>query len=336
MISNLMIDCIIRIVEEKRKPVSIRTREITADEATQIWGMMGYLWLVKDTARMQAYETAINGCVKDKTVLEIGTGALAPLARMCVKAGAKKVYAIEANTKAVEICRENLRRDNLTSKIEVVHGLSYDVSLKEKADVLVHEVVGNMGSEEGMVRLVHDAKKRLLKENASFIPLECSVDVVPVEKPTFINPPFFIIANLYRFILWRFKVTKKMSYYWNFPKTNFISDPLEYERKRFGYDLELEEKRELTFKIEKESRFNGFLFWNNILASKNNTINTLRGSSWPAVFIPVTRKSIKLSPGDGIILKTYQDLRINPKYQFKALVKTGKTIVEFETIKIGR
>jgi predicted nicotinamide N-methyase len=41
------------------------------------------------------YEAAINAGVKDKVVLEVGTGAYAILAIMCARAGAKHVYAME-------------------------------------------------------------------------------------------------------------------------------------------------------------------------------------------------------------------------------------------------
>ncbi len=129
---------------------------------------------------MEAYRQAIQKCAKDKVVLEIGTGALAPLVRMCAEAGAKKVYAIEANPRAVEIAIKGLQRDGSQEKIEILEVFYFDIlALPEKPDILVHKLIG-LGSSEGMVRIIDDIKTRLLDEETIFIPLSCNVNVAPV------------------------------------------------------------------------------------------------------------------------------------------------------------
>jgi protein arginine N-methyltransferase 1 len=53
-----------------------------------------------DVVRTEAYRRALQNVVHDKTIVDIGTGALALLAIFAAEAGARKVYAIEANAEA--------------------------------------------------------------------------------------------------------------------------------------------------------------------------------------------------------------------------------------------
>jgi hypothetical protein len=54
-----------------------------------------YTGMRDDTARTRAYEQAIQAAVQGKTVVDLGTGALALLAIIAAKAGASHVYPIE-------------------------------------------------------------------------------------------------------------------------------------------------------------------------------------------------------------------------------------------------
>ncbi|MGH8603217.1 MAG: amino acid adenylation domain-containing protein, partial [Gammaproteobacteria bacterium] len=64
-----------------------------------------YYAMSHDERRNTSYKVAINGAVRDKAVLDIGTGKDAILARFCVEAGARKVYAIEILEESYEQAR---------------------------------------------------------------------------------------------------------------------------------------------------------------------------------------------------------------------------------------
>ena len=68
------------------------------------------------------------------------------LALIAARAGARKVYAIEANAEAVRRAREAVSRatDVPPGVIEVLEGFSTAVTLPEKADLLVAEIVGSI------------------------------------------------------------------------------------------------------------------------------------------------------------------------------------------------
>ena len=57
-----------------------------------------------------------------------------------IKAGAKKVYALE-KTDAVHLAKEIARANHCSDQIEFVHGNSKEIELPEKADVLISETL---------------------------------------------------------------------------------------------------------------------------------------------------------------------------------------------------
>lgn len=296
--------------------------------------MLYYLFMVKARVRMKAYRQAIQQYAKDKVVLEIGTGALAPLARMCAEAGAKKVYAIEANPQAVEIARKGLQRDGLQEKIEILEGFSFDIlALPEKTDILVHELIG-LGSGEGMVRIIEDIKRRLLDEKTIFIPLSCKVNVAPVTWQIFdylTNRVFnLIVKRLSRDILLGKKYEENTNLYLvlNFLKKNFLAGPLEYENVIFNNNLLLTEMREPKFCINKDTLFSGFLFWNSITVSEENIINCFHPTCWANRFISFCQEPLKLLSGDSFVLKTFTDLITNARYEFQSYLMRGEEKLE--------
>merc|ERR1719343_898986 len=116
-----------------------------------------------DGPRTEAYRAAINarlGAMPGAVVVDIGTGALALLAIMAARAGAKKVYAIEINPGAAKLAREAVARQ----QIEVIEGNSMEVELPERADLIVSELIGSIATQEGVEPIIKDAEKRFLKE----------------------------------------------------------------------------------------------------------------------------------------------------------------------------
>ena len=96
------------------------------------------------------------------TVLDIGTGPYALLAIAAARAGAKKVYTIEANAEAAKRARATLSKADIApGVVEVVEGFSTSISLPEKVDVLVAEIAGSVASEEGCYATIRDAQARL-------------------------------------------------------------------------------------------------------------------------------------------------------------------------------
>lgn len=128
--------------------------------------------LLNDAIRMAAYRKAIQSAVKPGMVVaDVGAG-LGVLSRMAIDAGAKKVYAIEFDADTIA----NADRDE---KIIWKQGLSGDIHLPEKVDVIVSETLGSLALDENTLPTLIDARKRFLKRGGTIIPQSLKLFVAP-------------------------------------------------------------------------------------------------------------------------------------------------------------
>jgi protein arginine N-methyltransferase 1 len=133
-----------------------------------------------DRPRLQRYGEALAELVRPGDVvvdLASGTGILGLLA---CRAGAARVYAIEGGPIA-GLARDIARVNGYGDRIQVVHGDASDVVLPERADLLVSDQIGRFGFDAGLLALVEDARRRLLKPDARLIPATLDLMVAPVE-----------------------------------------------------------------------------------------------------------------------------------------------------------
>jgi SAM-dependent methyltransferase len=143
--------------------------------------------MVDDEKRTPLFERAIRERLSgttDRVVLDLGTGPFAVFALAAARAGAKKVYAIEAQPEAAQRAREVIKRatDVPQGTIEIVEGFSTRVTLPEKVDLCVAEIIGSIASEEGLHATIRDAQARHMKrpfDPASYIPTRCQTFAAP-------------------------------------------------------------------------------------------------------------------------------------------------------------
>jgi len=119
-------------------------------------------------------------CPRD-VVVDIGTGT-GILAVAAARAGAAHVYAVEA-TEIASVARAVFEANGLTERITLIQGWSTEIELPERADVLVSEIVGNDPWDERILEVTQDARKRLLKPTARFVPGRMRVFGLPVTVP---------------------------------------------------------------------------------------------------------------------------------------------------------
>jgi hypothetical protein len=121
-----------------------------------------------DVSRTPPFAEAIAARLSESpkgtlVVLDIGTGPYAVLALLAAEAGARKVYALEVNPDAARRARETIEAAGWSDVIQVLEGFSTSISLPEKADLVVSEIVGSIASEEGLHATIADAHARLVK-----------------------------------------------------------------------------------------------------------------------------------------------------------------------------
>ena len=146
----------------------------------------------------RAIEKRFDGKQGELVVLDIGTGPEALLALMAARAGARKVYAIEANPEVAKRAVQAIANaeDVKPGTVTLVVGFSTEVILPEKVDLVLAEIVGSVASEEGAYATIRDAQARHLKDPysaSSYIPISIQTVAAPASYALHyaLGPPKF-------------------------------------------------------------------------------------------------------------------------------------------------
>lgn len=135
------------------------------DSAAQYWSMTeGVFNCLIDEKRTKAFAKAIKRTVqKGDVVVDMGTGT-GILALLAAKAGAKKVYAVEIDKNNIATLRDTFAINGYRDVIEVVEGSILEVSLPEKVDVIIGEMIATALIEELQVPAVNHVLKFAKKD----------------------------------------------------------------------------------------------------------------------------------------------------------------------------
>lgn len=138
--------------------------------------------MLNDRLRMNAYARAIKAAVlPGMLVLDLGTGT-GILAQWALEAGAARVYGIEVNEKILAVAVDKLQRAGVADRFTPLHGMSYDIHLPEPVDLIMSEILGNIGDNEDCARILDDARRRFLKPSGTMLPLDVTTFFVPVSS----------------------------------------------------------------------------------------------------------------------------------------------------------
>ena len=161
-------------------------------EVSRGYGAPGiHVSMLRDDARTVAYLAAIRECVRpDDVVLDIGTGT-GVLAVAAPEAGARQVYAIEANPKTARFARALISGSPHRERIQLIEGWSTEAQLPERCDLLVSEMIGDDPLGENILAMTRDAIVRHLKPGARLIPSRLDVLAQPVRVPRQIHEEAF-------------------------------------------------------------------------------------------------------------------------------------------------
>jgi precorrin-6B methylase 2 len=138
--------------------------------------------MLHDDRRTGDYLAALAEAVRPgDVVLDLGTGS-GVLAIAAARAGARRVYAVEASDIA-DVAARVFARSEVGDRITLVPGWSRELELPEPADVLVAEIIGNEPFEEELLETTLDARRRLLKTDARLIPNALTLIARPLLLP---------------------------------------------------------------------------------------------------------------------------------------------------------
>lgn len=139
--------------------------------------------MLEDHKRTGAYYMACmqnRAQFADKVVLDVGTGS-GILAIFAAKAGARKVYAVEATSMA-QFAKRLVTAQGLDGVVEVIQGTVETVELPEKVDLIISEWMGYFLLRESMLDSVLVARDRFLKPGGAMYPSHARMYLAPVRS----------------------------------------------------------------------------------------------------------------------------------------------------------
>ncbi len=263
-----------------------------------------YHAMTNDRYRNEKYRVAINQIVRGKTVVDVGTGADALLARFCVEAGARRVYALEMLDESFQAAKTTIERLRLSDRIILVHGDARSAEIPEKVDVCVSELLGMIASSEGAAAILNQAR-RFLKPDGVMIPSLSTTRIAAVTLPQnlLLAPAFTKISGPYvdqafRSVGFPFDLRVCVRH---FPKSNLMSSSDLFEVLDFAHQVEEEFRREIKLTISQDGRIDGFLLWLTVETMAGVALDALEDNShWLPVFFPAFAPGVEVRAGDTI------------------------------------
>ena len=142
--------------------------------------------MVSDRPRTNAFAAAIREVVRPgDVVLDVGTGT-GILAMLAAKAGARKVYAVDA-TDIAQVATDLVKANGLSDQVQVLHGRADELQLDQGVDLIISEWLGNAAFAEGMLHAVLDARDNNLTPTGRMLPSKVRVLIAPLDEPILYN-----------------------------------------------------------------------------------------------------------------------------------------------------
>lgn len=298
-----------------------------------------YQTMTTDTIRNDGFTAALKGVVAGRRVLDIGTGAHLNWAKEALELGAASAVGVEAMQDSFASAELVRQESGLGGRLELMCGLSTDISLAERADVCVAEVIGSLAGAEGAAAVITDAKRRLLSANCVIVPhraatrvaAACLRDLLADHPVAFSAPALPYLEKVFSWNSGPFDVRLRISR----PRwATLLSDSAEAEVLEFNGDLRTEQKRSIDLTIDREGEVDGLLAWIRLWCGPDSDpIDTLRDdTNWASIYFPLFDEAVRCQPGDSLRIAIRVRLaadRIHPVYYVDgSLTRGGSTLAE--------
>ncbi len=254
---------------------------------SQYWSMTeGVFNCLIDTKRTTAFAKAIKKTVREgDVVVDMGTGT-GILAMLAAKAGASKVYAVEIDRNNIKTLRNTFKQNGFENVIEVIEGSILEVSLPQKVDVVIGEMIATALIEELQVLAMNHILKFAKKD----------VRVLLNKYDTFVD----IVSNKNNYYDFCFDILR-----YEYPEeAELKSTPLSEKEVVRSYDFSspiknLSVKVHLEIPIKKSGVMNGIRLSGKTTFYDNSTLNDTFAYDYPLI-LPITHT--KVVKGESFIV----------------------------------
>ena len=142
-------------------------------------GIHGYM--LADEVRNVALAKAIKCSVSPGDVVVDVGGGTGLLSVLAAKAGASRVYCIEASTLSA-LAKLVVKDNDLDCRVKVIANLAQATELPERCDLVVSETLGFLAFDEGFRSTMTYARDHFLKTNGRLLPQSIALKAAAVEK----------------------------------------------------------------------------------------------------------------------------------------------------------
>lgn len=273
--------------------------------------------MLYDDERVTKYSTAIRQVVKEGDVVaDIGTGT-GLLAFLCLKAGAKRVHAIERSS-AIKWAKEIADKNGFGDRIVFHEKDSRGCELGEKVNVVISELIGHIAFEEGMAESLFDAKERFLAPDGVMIPESVGLKVALVEE----NEVYPECVDCWDeiegidFSAMREKAIKAC-YLTSLSSQNLLSEPKTFFMVDFRESKGLNLQGNHRFGVCRAGRINGIALWFKASLCSNVTLSSgpWAQTHWKQCFAPMI-EPLNVKAGQNVFVDIGMKLRTKENDSF--------------------
>ncbi len=262
--------------------------------------------MLRDATRSLTFQRAITAQVTPGMhVVDIGAGS-GLLGLWALAAGAGELDAIDATTIGTTLAT-TFAANGFADKARAHVAHSSKVTVPQRADLVIAEVLGHLGIDEGILATCADAKQRLAKPDAKFIPARVDVVAWPVWVPDFENDLLAFWHNKpYDFELAAMAdLSRETTYACNEHDGQRLADTAILSSHVIGDPEPPRWHAKATFTAAFKSAHNGFFLSFVADLGGGVTLDGSRTSSWKVVFLP--SKARQLAKGDRLTLEIGSD-----------------------------
>jgi len=285
-------------------------------------------------SRHDRYRRAFARVLRDQVVLEVGPGPEAVLSRLAIECGASKVYAVELLEETFNKARATVHSLGLSDRITVIHGNALTLTLPEKADYCIAEIMGSIAGSEGAAVIIN-AVRHHLTHPAHVLPQRSETRFAAIELgEDQLDWGFSPIAihHLERVFdqagqPFDLRLCVKGTGPEQLLSGAGIFEDLDYTR-----EIPLTHTHEVELNINRPGCFTGFLIWLTLAVDVDEVVDTLiEQTGWLPVYLPVSLSGWPVEAGDRLQLRiTRQSCEqgSNPDYllEGRLLYRDGREI----------
>jgi protein arginine N-methyltransferase 1 len=183
--------------------------------------------------------------------------------------------------------------------------------LPERCEILVHDLIGNIASAEGMIPFIEDAKRRLLTPDAVHIPQRCVTCAVLAEDPT-----LTLAERTFSYVLRGFRRLDRLPFVrvFGFRPRDALSEPHVFEDFTFREAQPLRRDVRLDMEIKRDGVFQGVFFFLRIYFTDTRVLDTWASPTcWETPFVRF-KLPTRVKEGDRVELCIQSDLSGTPSY----------------------